>query len=177
MNPYVIARASIYWKFPGSTQRLAYVAVPAEVTKFAWQASDNTIWMLIEAPDTWVELKSGGSADYIEQIADGALGGHRVVKPTTSGKVGYADKATTAHAPVVLGITQGAAVDGDLIKVQYDGKMTESSWTWTVNVPIYCGASGVLTETVPTSGFVIQVGTSLSPTSILVNVRQPVVLV
>jgi hypothetical protein len=176
MNPYVIARQAIYWRFPSSTQRLALVAVPAEVTKIAWQASDNTLWMLVQDPGTWVEIKTGDAANYIEQISDGILAGHRVVKTTTSGKVGYADKDTVGDSSIILGITQGASVDLATAKVQYDGKMVEPSWTWTMGDAIFCGNAGVLTQVCPTTGFVCQVGVPLSPTSMLIEIHQPILI-
>lgn len=58
MSPYIVARQAIYWKFPSSTFRLAYVATIAEVTKLAWQASDDTLWMLVAAPDQWVQIST-----------------------------------------------------------------------------------------------------------------------
>jgi hypothetical protein len=176
MNPYIIARQAIYWRFPSSTQRLAYVAIQGEETKIAWQASDNTLWMLTTYPNTWLELKTGASGDYIVQQSDGALGGNRVVKTTTSGKVGYADKDTSGDKSIVLGITQTSSVDLADSYVQTSGKMVEPSWAWTMGLPIYCGNIGNLTQTVPTTGFICQVGTPLSPTSMNIEVQQPIVL-
>lgn len=176
LNQYVISRQAIYWRFPSSTLRLAYVATPSEVTKIAWQASDNTLWMLVQDPNTWVQIKTGDTSNYIEQISDGILSGHRVVKTTTSGKVGYADKDTINDSSIILGITQGASVDLATAYVQYDGKMTEPSWSWTMGDQIFCGNSGVLTQTCPTTGFICQVAVPLSPTSILIEIHQPILL-
>lgn len=176
MNPYVIARQSIYWRFPSSAERLALVGTPAEITKIAWQIDDNTLWMLIAAPGTWIEISTQGNGDYFTQIADGAIGGHRVVKPTTAGKVGYADKDTLGHGTRILGITRGAASDGANVDVQCDGKMSDSSFAWTPDAAIYCGAAGVLTQVLPVSGTIIQVGIALSVTAMLVEIRQPIVL-
>ncbi len=177
MNPYVIARSAIYWRFPSSTQRYAHNAAIAEVTKIAWQASDNTLWMLVEAPSTWIEIKTEGAGDYLALIADGAIGSQRVLKSSaTAGKASYADKGNIADAAIVLGISRNAAADGSAVNIQYNGKMDDGAWTWAPQSPIYCGVSGVLTDAIPTSGMVIQVGTALSATSILVNIKQPFIL-
>lgn len=77
LSNYVIARQAIYWKFPGSTQRLAYIAVEAEISKIAWQASDDTLWLLTAAPGTWVQIGTGA-------IVPGALIPKNVITtPTT----------------------------------------------------------------------------------------------
>jgi hypothetical protein len=175
LNQYVILKEGIRWRFPSSTERLAYVATAAEVPGVAWQRSDNSLWLLVAAPSTWIGV-GVNSSNFLTLIADGALSGHRVVVPTTSGKAGYADKATPAHANKIIGITKGAAADLATVEVQYDGEMTEPSWTWTTNLPIYCGASGVLTQVPPSSGFVQQVGVALSPTKMSIGILQSITL-
>lgn len=69
LSPFVIARPFAYWKFPSSTDRIAYVAIEGEVSKVAWQASDDTFWVLIDYPGTWVQLGSGGiSSNYLPNV-------------------------------------------------------------------------------------------------------------
>ena len=117
-----------------------------------------------------------GTAVVLPFVADGALGGNRVVRPTTLGKVGYADSATPAHANIVLGITVGAANDGAAVSVQVSGPMTEPSWTWTPDAPVFCGLAGALTQTPPTAGFSLIVGVATGATTIAIGVKQPIAL-
>jgi hypothetical protein len=175
LSASTILRNDVRWNFATSTERLAYSAVPAEQFSTGYQASDSTFWILLLAPNTWVLLPSGPQI-YLDQIADGAVGGGRVVVPTTSGKVGYADKSIAAHANKIVGITRNAASDGASIFVQYTGKMQDSGWTWITNNPIFCGLTGILTQTVPTSGWVTQVAVALSPTEIIVEIKPTLVL-
>ncbi len=122
---------------------------------------------------TWPEISGSGIYTF---VADGTLSGHRVVKPTTSGKVGYVSSAVPADAPKALGITLGAAVDGDQLQVQTFGVMEEPTWAWTVNSPVYCGVDGVLTQVVPSEGFVLCVGVALKATSINISFKTPIIL-
>ena len=58
MSPYVVAGYTIFWRFPTSVEREAYI-VPsvAEVDRFAHQLADNTVWMLVQAsPTVWVPV-------------------------------------------------------------------------------------------------------------------------
>lgn len=114
--------------------------------------------------------------DYVEFLADGAIGGHRVMSPTTGGRVGYASSSNVADANTVLGISRGAALDGAILQVQNGGLMTESSWSWTVDQPIFCGVNGVLTQTAPTVGFQLIVGVATSATSMAIGIRQPILV-
>lgn len=65
LSPYVIAKTFVYWKFPTSAERLAYVATTSETTKVAWQLSDNSFWMLGVAPNTWLQLSNLDVIQYL----------------------------------------------------------------------------------------------------------------
>ena len=118
----------------------------------------------------------GGAANVMEYVADGALGGHRVVRATTTGKVGYVDPSDAAQAHAALGLTTGAVADGALASVQFAGPITEPSWTWTPSLPVFVGAAGVPTQTPPDSGFHAHVGVAVSATSMVIQLKSPIVL-
>lgn len=111
---------------------------------------------------------------YLTLTADGPLSGRRVVRSTTGGKAGYADSGTPAHANLVLGITTSAAADGADVFIQLSGLIVEPTWAWAANQTVFCGLNGVLTQTPPTAGFSLVVGVATSPTSLAVDVKQPI---
>lgn len=112
----------------------------------------------------------------VDRIAAQALGGHRVVKPVANGEVDYASHDVPTDGDLILGITKHAAVAGDTITVTTGGTMENTSWTWAIG-PIYCGLNGVLTQTVPATGFMCRVAKALSPTVIFVNVEEAILLI
>jgi hypothetical protein len=115
-------------------------------------------------------------ASYLTYLADGALGGQRVVRATTPGKVGYVDPSNPTQAHAAIGITVGAAADGESVNVQFSGEMSEPSWAWTANLPIFAGANGVPTQTPPTSGFQVPLGVATSATAMVIQIKSPIVL-
>lgn len=115
-------------------------------------------------------------ATYLTYVADGAIGGQRVVRATTAGKVGYVDPSDPAQAHAAIGLTMGAATDGASINVQFSGEMTEPSWAWAANQPIFAGANGVPTQTPPTTGFQAAIGVAISATSLVIQIKSPIVL-
>lgn len=119
----------------------------------------------------------GASAGTITMLADGAISGHRLVKTTTSGKVGYASSIDLASANNILGMTLNAAADGDTLTVIQSGKVTEPSWTFTPDTHLFCGVDGTLTQTQPATGFSLVVGIALSPTELLLGIKQPIVII
>lgn len=110
-------------------------------------------------------------------IAAQDLSGHRAVAVTTSALVDYADKDTPAHHSSVLGIINTAATIGSPVFIQTQGLITEPSWNWTMDELIYLGNNGMLTQTYPTTGFLLKIGTVVDPTAIYVNIGETVELI
>lgn len=111
----------------------------------------------------------------VQRVAAVALGGNRVVKPVADGQVNYATSDFVPDANIILGITQGAAIQGDIIDVQIGGTMEEPSWNWTIG-QVFCGLNGVLTQTPPTTGFLCRVGRAIAPTTIVISVEEAILL-
>jgi hypothetical protein len=147
--------------------------------------STTTEVLDIAAPVEIVEIGIQGPAGppgqagvtYLTYEADGSISGHKVVKVTTAGKVGYASSSVPGDAASVLGISMNAAVDGDDVNVQNSGEMTEPTWNWTVGLPIFAGVNGALTQTPATEGFQLVLAVATAPTSILISIKSPIVLI
>lgn len=107
--------------------------------------------------------------------AAAALGGHRAVR-LVAGKAAYANAAASGDANLVLGITTGAAVLDAPTTIQTAGPMTEPSWAWTPDAPVFCGPAGTLTQTPPTSGFSLVLGIALSAIQIHIGQKMPIAL-
>jgi hypothetical protein len=117
-----------------------------------------------------------GSVTFLKYFADGTISGHRVVRATADGKVGYASSANPGDAQLIIGISMNAAADGDTVNVHYIGPITEPSWAWAPNMPVYCGIDGALTQTPPTSGFILIIGAAISATAIFFDQKIAIIL-
>lgn len=106
----------------------------------------------------------------VSVIAAVPISGHRAVATNSNGQFIYADKDTPAHAQCTIGITQGAANAGDMATAIALGPIIEPTWNWTPQGLIFLGSNGVLTQTAPTTGFVLILGKAITPTQIFVHV-------
>jgi hypothetical protein len=97
-----------------------------------------------------------------------ALGGHRAV--TVTGQ--HCTSATLHH---LAGITTAAASAASFVRVLSRGYMTNPSWSWTPEAPIFVGAYGVLTQAVP-SGVARRIAWAVSPTEINIDLFPPLQL-
>jgi hypothetical protein len=93
-----------------------------------------------------------------------------------NGSAIQADSTQLAQQGNVLGVAANGANAGGSVNVQYAGPLEYNGWNWTLGEPVFLGANGVLTQTVPTSGFLQIVGVPLNPTTLLVQM-QPAITV
>jgi hypothetical protein len=104
------------------------------------------------------------------------LSGHRVVM-IEDDKAYYADCTIPSHGKRVLGITTGASVIGVQSRIQASGEMSESSWAWILDAPVWLGINGLLSQTPPVSGFSLIVGFPISSTKLLIRISEPLFLI
>jgi hypothetical protein len=124
---------------------------------------------------------SGSSSD-VGQVkasltASTTLSGHRAVTLQPNGELEYADNTTPSHLHVPIWLTMAAVMSGASVEVLLYGVLTEPSWSWTPDAPLYLGANGIITQTAPTSPalFLAQVGIATGPTTVFID-RQPSIL-
>jgi hypothetical protein len=79
------------------------------------------------------------------------------------------------HIDLMLGITLTAAQAGEPVNVQRLGAIEDSGWNWEPG-RVFLGANGALTQTPPTSGFDVLIGSATSPTRIALNLQDPISL-
>lgn len=115
-------------------------------------------------------------AAQLTKTAGASLSGHRAVVLNNDGEAIYADSSTISHRDKVLGITTGAASAAAPVTIQTYGELVEPSWAWTLDEPVFLGLTGLLTQTVPVSGFVQRIGFPLTATSLFIDVDDAVTL-
>lgn len=118
---------------------------------------------------------SGSAGTAIDNVGTAAiaLGGQRAVYLSGTG-LRYATSADISTLDVV-GITVGAVNSGDLVTYRVSGVLTDPSFNF-VPGPIFLGANGLLTQTIPLTGGTAVLGVALSATSMSVRILQPIEL-
>ncbi|MCE1273815.1 MAG: hypothetical protein LWW75_04725 [Chlorobiales bacterium] len=137
----------------------------------------NTGQMLVKRSNSdyataWADqAAAAGPVMYL--TAGEALGGHRAVSANSEGLAIYADKDS---APMVAGITTGAVDEGSVTTIQISSEMHSSAWSFTPGQLVYLSTDGLLTQVPPASGSLVVLGTATGPTSLLINIEQPIIL-
>lgn len=154
---------------------------------FAKTADKLTFWDQSATKFTDLSLASGEGIDasisattftvaqttYFENhdsiIAGAILSANKVIIANDSGQAVVADKDVDGDRSRVLGLTQSSASLGASVKYTISGIHTNDTWTWTMGMPVFLGNTGELTQTVPTTGFLMVIGFPVSATKL--NVR------
>ena len=158
-------------------QELAQRAVIRDV------AATGTIMVKVDSAGRLYEAQelsdaSGASGVTVTITAGETLSGHRmVIQNFTDGKLYYADNTNLDHMHSVLGLTTQAADLDASCKVKTYGSITEPTWSWTDNKPIFLSTNGQLTQTKPTTGFLLRIGIPRSATTLLIDIEEPIKLV
>lgn len=101
------------------------------------------------------------------------INGSRVVV-SLGGELFLFDPTDPDHGQSVVGVsTEAVTVIGDPVRVKTFGAFTTGSWSDGV---VYAGVDGQLTQTPPTSGWLIEVGRVLSPTQIDIDLEPAIQL-
>lgn len=117
---------------------------------------------------TIVNTTSSSSGSNITLVAGETIGGNRVVGVQADGKAYYVNQSN-ATCRDAIGLTTGAANIGMPVVIQTDGILTEPSWTWAASLPIWLANTGQLTQALPTTGYLFQIGTPIGPTKMRIE--------
>jgi hypothetical protein len=103
------------------------------------------------------------------------LSGHRIVTINSEGAAIYADKDIHASLLNILGMTTGAVLAGENATIIPAGEIAEPSWTFDTSLPVYLNNNGLLTQALPTTGAIMQVGVPMSATKMLIDIKMPII--
>lgn len=110
----------------------------------------------------------------LEITAGIALGGHRMVVVNAAEKAIYADNTNMDHLNSVIGMTIGA-VDADAVAtVSQWGPIEMTGWSWILDKPVFLSTNGQVTQTIPSTGFILIIGFPMSATKLDIRIQQPI---
>lgn len=109
-------------------------------------------------------------------IAGEPIGGGTVVRLAEGGTVLKADSSDITYIHSILGITTNAANANDYIQVRNAGDLSDPSFNFEPNLPLFYDTLGRLTQDIPISGYIQTVGLAMTPTDIHILIQIPIKL-
>ncbi len=129
-----------------------------------------------EADDVETALEELAKEKYIILTAGENISALRVITVNTDGEGIYADSSTVNHANLIAGISYTAGLEGESIKVIHQGKVKDSFFSFDMTKPIFLGSNGVLTQTPPTSGIAVIIGSPVAVDTLILRIQGSIVL-
>ena len=157
------------------------ILAPVTVVSQTVSAPITEVKNVISAPITIGEMGPPGpqgvpgTVGAVQYIASIAIGGHRLVTLNDVGQVVYADNTIMSHTNKVLGVTTGAVIAGDISTINTGAEIIEPTWAWTLGLPIFLSANGLMTQTEPIVGFSMIVGFPISATKIFIKINRAII--
>lgn len=105
----------------------------------------------------------------IVRTAGEPIGGHRAVRVDAVGLAWLADK-DDADPDASIGVSTGAASIGAPVTIQMSAEISESGWSWAAGA-VWLGTGGQLTQSPPTTGALVRIGTATRATSLKIEPR------
>jgi len=117
---------------------------------------------------------TGSSSGLFNAVAGEDLGGHRCVY-LSAGLVYYANSSDVTKVNRLAGITAGAVSLGSSVDIMNAGELTGFTGLVPDNI-MYLQSNGTISPSIPSTGFIQQVGIALTDTKCLINI-QPSILI
>lgn len=124
---------------------------------------------------TDLKLYVGADPDLVFQRQAGTILSALHVVYESQGRVYLLSADDEAHADLVLGLTLTSSDQGASVAVKRAGVVDDMTWSW-VPGQVWLGANGNLTQTPPSAGVDLAVGTAVSATRLVINLQQPLYL-
>jgi len=132
---------------------------------------DNFFGILPSDPIYWDKMLNSGGGNLtatVDVIAGENIAPYRVVYVDTA-KVYKANKDTLSERDKILGLTDGAYTENSLATIYVNGTISNGGWNWNSGI-VYLDIDGALTQTLPTSGFLVQIGKVINSTTIILDI-------
>ena len=117
----------------------------------------------------------GGVAFAITAPAATNLSALRVVVEE-GGELVYADPTDASHAQQAAGLVTRAYAQDATATARLSEIVSDDGWNWNPTLPIWLGANGTLTQTIPTSGFLRVMARAIDATSIFFEPQEAIQL-
>lgn len=98
----------------------------------------------------------------------------KVVRVDINGKIYVANNEGTYEQALATGVALTSGTVGSMADVLIIGVLKDLSWSWPVNTLLFLNVNGSIVSTAPTLGYSVRLGKSLTPTSILIDVQEPI---
>jgi hypothetical protein len=166
------------------SSRPVSTAIQNEEQSITLQSVDRDVFLRVEEQDILLSVRQqditlvveGAWASAISaergECGEEAMSALRVIKGAADGLVYYCDGMYQPDIGLAVGITINAVGAGEMVSFLTHGRLEDSSWNWNVNLPIWCGEYGVLTQNTSGLAFTQVVAVPITSKIIFIAIKE-----
>lgn len=114
----------------------------------------------------------------ISGVAGTSISSHKVVYLDSNNLIQYCSNLDFNKAKKVIGITTTSGNTGEQVMIQNHGKLTDPSFSFTVDNLLFLGDNGLITQTYPSNAQVcIQIGFVINENTIFIDIKEPILII
>ena len=142
-----------------------------QTTGSLWQrvTIDSNGWVQTQTINNNPNVPQSIYDNMLSVVAGTDLLASHAVQLDSNGHAVYADSSDLSTIGHLFGVTMTSVSSGQKVMIRIGGEMIDSSWTWNTGGSVFLGTNGVLTQTIPTTGYSQVIGKPLSATSLFLN--------
>ena len=163
----------------GAADEVITATVTTEEVITATVTTEEVITATVTTETISVAAYDGAPPAQAQELiqAGQTLSAYKAIVPDGSGAFVYADNQNLHHASIVYGLTKQAINNGSAGIAQTYGPVSNDTWAWELEKPIFLATEGELTQTPPVSGFSLIVAYPITATSIFMSIGEPIMLI
>ena len=113
----------------------------------------------------------------VEKVAGSTIGSHKIVKLGSDGLLYYASCDNLSDVDKIVGLSLNSANYGEAVKVLVFGRISDTSFNFDTEKPIFLGINGQIVQETPQSALFIQrIGKVLRSEEIIIDLDEPIIL-
>jgi hypothetical protein len=114
---------------------------------------------------------ASGPSQFLSVMSSSVLSASRAV--VMAGELAVYASSAVGSPQFVVGLTKTAAAIGAQVEIQTFGKFQDASWNW-IDGPVFLASDGFLTQFPSSSNQCVQIGVVIAPTTLLIDIRPPI---
>lgn len=131
---------------------------------------------LSEIKSSIAEIQTNDT-DAVYNVGFGGITQYSVLYLSGSNTAMTATSSNITHCNRVIGISTQDGLEGQQIKVKYNGEINNPLWNLTPGTNYYLGPGGNIVDTAPSSGFIQQIGIAKNATTLVIKLGTPIKLI
>lgn len=138
-----------------------------------WEINPDTVVDIEVITDNGQLIVPG--TNRVTYLAGGTIFGGRAVELNNQGRIIHANSSGSGFG--IIGVAVQSGIEGNNIEVVTYGAFTDNSLNLQHDEPIFLRDNGLLSQTPPSNGVTVVIGSAISTNTMFIRIEQPIYMI